>query len=70
MRQELDRQQLALDADAVLQRLAAMEDRFHSIHAQELARSAVPGVQELFASLARQDGAHKELLRAAMTSAA
>jgi hypothetical protein len=70
MRQDLDRHHLALDADAVLQRLAAMEDRFHSIHAQELARSAVPGVQELFASLARQDGAHQELLRAAMTFAA
>jgi hypothetical protein len=70
MRQELDGEHLTLDADVVLQRLAAMEDRFHSIHAQELARSAVPGVQELFASLARQDGAHEELIRAAMTSAA
>jgi rubrerythrin len=70
MRKELERQDLTLDAEAVLQRLATMEDRFRTIHAQELARCSVPGVHELFASLALQDTAHMELLRAAMTSAA
>lgn len=58
------------DAAPVLERLVTMEDRFHSIHAQELARCAVPEVEQLFASLASQDAAHQELLRAAMTSTA
>jgi hypothetical protein len=58
------------DAGSVLVRLVSMEDRFHSVHAQELARCAVPEVERLFASLASQDAAHQELLRAAMTSSA
>lgn len=58
------------DAAEVLGLLVSMEDRFHSVHAQELARCAVPEVARLFSSLASQDAAHHELLRAALTSTA
>jgi rubrerythrin len=49
----------------LLRRLTAMEARFGSIHAEELARSAAPEVQKLFASLAKQDAKHSEMLRKA-----
>ena len=58
------------DAGRVLGRLVSMEDRFHAVHAQELARCAAPEVERLFASLASQDAAHHELLRAALLSTA
>ena len=58
------------DAAEVLGLLVSMEDRFHSVHAQELARCAVPEVARLFASLAAQDAAHHALLRAALTATA
>ncbi|HET8723655.1 MAG TPA: ferritin family protein [Anaeromyxobacteraceae bacterium] len=58
------------DAGRVLELLVSMEDRFHSVHAQELARCAVPEVARLFASLAAQDAAHHALLRAALTATA
>lgn len=58
------------DAAQVLELLISMEDRFHAVHAQELARCAVPEVAQLFASLAAQDEAHHELLRAALASTA
>ncbi len=70
MRREFEQLPSPIDADAVLTRLVSMEDRFHSIHAQELARCAAPEVARLFTSLATQDAAHHELLRAAMTSTA
>lgn len=55
------------DAGALLRRLTAMEARFGAIHAEELARSAAPEVQRLFASLAKQDAKHSEMLRKAST---
>jgi rubrerythrin len=58
------------DAGRVLGRLVSMEERFHSAHAQELARCAAPEVERLFTSLAAQDAAHQELLRAALLSTA
>ena len=70
MRGEFARLPSPRDSGSVLERLVSMEDRFHSIHAQELARCAVPEVERLFAALASQDGAHQALLRAAMTSSA
>jgi hypothetical protein len=53
------------DARALLRRLAEMEDRFCSIHAQDLARYAGPEVEKVFATLALQDSAHRDLLAAA-----
>ena len=70
MRRDFERLPSPPDAAPVLERLVSMEDRFHSVHVQELARCAVPEVGRLFASLASQDAAHQALLRAAMTSSA
>jgi hypothetical protein len=53
------------DANTVLRRLSELEDRFASIHAQDLARFAGPEVQKLFATLALQDAAHRDLIVAA-----
>jgi rubrerythrin len=53
------------DATPLLRRLAAMEDRFRSVHAQDLARHAGPEAERLFATLALQDSAHLVLLQAA-----
>jgi hypothetical protein len=47
-----------------------MESRFGSLHAEELAKSAAPAVQKLFASLARQDAKHSEMIRKAGLQAA
>lgn len=56
----------SMDPRAVLRRLAEMEDRFCSIHAQDLARYAGPEVERVFATLALQDSAHRDLIAAAM----
>lgn len=66
LRKELGPFPASNDAMSVLRRLAEMEDRFCSIHAQDLARNAGPEVQALFASLATQDSAHRELIQTAM----
>ncbi len=50
---------------ALLRRLKQMEARFGSIHAEELAKSAAPAVQKLFAALATQDARHSEMIRKA-----
>lgn len=60
----------AADARPVLRRLAGMEERFGSIHAEELARSAEPDVQKLFASLSQQDVRHRELIQRALERSA
>jgi rubrerythrin len=57
---------LAADARPVLRRLASMEERFGSLHAEELARSSEPDIQKLFAALAQQDGRHRELIQRAL----
>jgi len=54
------------DARTVLRRLSEIEHRFSSIHAQDLARYAGPEVQKLFATLALQDAAHRDLIEATM----
>lgn len=59
----------ARNAGALLRRLTRMESRFGSLHAEELARSAAPAVQKLFASLALQDAKHSEMIRKAETRA-
>jgi rubrerythrin len=56
----------AADARIVLRRLGVMEERFGSIHAEELARSAAPEVHKLFASLSQQDVRHRELIQKAL----
>ena len=56
----------AADARPVLRRLAEMEERFGSVHAEQLARSAEPDVQKLFAALAEQDARHRELIQNAL----
>ena len=66
MRRELGPFPASNDTTVVLGRLAALEERFGLIHAQDLARYAGPEVHELFASLALQDAAHRMLLKAAM----
>lgn len=53
----------------LLRRLTAMETRFGSIHAEELARSAAPEVQKLFATLAAQDAKHSEMIEKAQVLA-
>jgi hypothetical protein len=65
LRKELGPFPASNDAMSVLRRLAEMEDRFCSLHAQDLARYAGPEVQALFASLTIQDSAHRELIQAA-----
>jgi rubrerythrin len=54
----------------VLQRVAEMERRFGSLHAEELSRSASPEVSRLFRSLALQDARHRQLLEQAKARAA
>lgn len=54
------------DARPVLRRLAEMEVRFGAIHAEDLARSAKPEIQELFASLAQQDARHRTFIQNAL----
>ncbi len=63
---------IAMTADArpVLRRLAEMEVRFGSVHAEQLARSAEPEIQRLFAALAEQDAHHRELIQNALGKAA
>ncbi len=51
------------DARGVLTRLAKLETRFGSVHAEELARSANPEVHKLFAALATQDGRHRDFIQ-------
>lgn len=57
---------LAADARPVLRSLASLEERFTSLHAEELARSSEPDIQKLFAALAQQDGRHRELIQKAL----
>jgi rubrerythrin len=59
----------ARNVRGLLRRLTAMEARFGSIHAEELARSAAPEVQKLFASLATQDARHSEMIEKAQVLA-
>jgi hypothetical protein len=66
LRLELGTSPATRDARAVLRRLSEMEDRFCSIHAQDLARHAGPEVERVFATLALQDSAHRDLIGAAM----
>jgi rubrerythrin len=54
------------DVTDLLRRLATMEDRFRSVHAQDLARHAGPEAEKLFSTLALQDSAHRVLLQAAL----
>jgi rubrerythrin len=56
----------AADARPVLRRLADMEERFGSIHAEELARSSEPAIQKLFGALSTQDARHQELIQKAL----
>jgi hypothetical protein len=65
LRKELGTSPESKDVRAVLRRLSEMEDRFCSIHAQDLARYAGPEVEKVFATLALQDSAHRDLLAAA-----
>jgi hypothetical protein len=60
----------AADARIVLRRLGSMEERFGSIHAEELARSSEPDIQNLFAALAQQDVRHRELIQKALERSA
>ena len=59
----------ARNVGGLLRRLTAMEARFGFIHAEELARSAAPEVQMLFASLATQDARHSEMIEKAQVLA-
>jgi rubrerythrin len=54
------------DPTDLLRRLAAMEDRSRSIHAQDLARHAGPEAEKLFSTLALQDSAHRVLIQSAL----
>ena len=54
------------DARGILRRLAALEVRFATVHAEELARSADPEVERLFGSLALQDARHRQLIEEAL----
>jgi rubrerythrin len=54
------------DARPVLRRLAEMEVRFGSVHAEELAQSADPEVRDLFAGLAQQDARHRTFIENAL----
>lgn len=54
------------DAREVLRKVAELEVRFATVHAEELARSADPEVQRLFGSLALQDARHRELVEDAL----
>ena len=58
------------DARPLLRRLAEMEVRFGSVHAEELAQSADPAVRELFAGLAQQDARHRTFIENALGKAA
>lgn len=66
MQESFRKLSLAADARPVLRRLAEMEERFGSVHAEHLARSADPEIQKLFTALAEQDARHRELIRSAM----
>jgi hypothetical protein len=66
LRRELGPHTASNDARAVLRRLSDMEERFCSIHAQDLARNAGPEVERVFAALALQDAAHRDLIATAM----
>lgn len=66
IREELGTSPESKGARALLRRLSEMEDRFCSIHAQDLARYAGPEVERVFATLALQDSAHRDLIAAAM----
>ena len=57
---------LVADARPVLRHLATLEERFGTIHAEELARSSEPEIQKLFGSLAQQDSRHRELIQKAL----
>jgi len=54
------------DATDLLRRLATLEDRSRSVHAQDLARHAGPEAESLFTTLALQDSAHGVLIQAAL----
>jgi rubrerythrin len=66
MRASFRRLSPAADARPALRRLAEMEVRFGSIHAEELARSALPEIQALFEGLAQQDARHRTFIQNAL----
>lgn len=49
--------------EVVKRELADLEDRFSAAHAQVIASTANPALRAFFEQLARQDRAHRELLR-------
>jgi rubrerythrin len=51
------------DARAVCLRLSAFEEQLGDAHAHELAESASPAVKGFFLALAKQDRAHRDLLK-------
>jgi rubrerythrin len=56
----------ASDARPTLSKLADMERRFGSVHAEKLAVCGDPDVQRLFSALATQDAQHRELIERAL----
>jgi rubrerythrin len=56
-------ERLPSDLPALFDELVAMEVRFSFVHAEELTRAAEPEVGRFFATLARQDGWHRQLLQ-------
>jgi rubrerythrin len=66
IRTELGMSRPPEDATDLLRRLATLEDRSRSVHAQDLARHAGPEVESLFSTLALQDSAHGVLIQAAL----
>ncbi len=54
------------DAREVLRKVAELEVRFATVHAEELARSADPEIERLFGSLALQDARHRQLIEEAL----
>ncbi len=52
--------------DDILVRVVGFENRFARIHAEHLAEVVSPGMRSLFASLAREDRLHVEMLEEAL----
>ena len=63
LRKEFARASAPRDPYVMLRRLAEMEDRFSSVHAEILVGDADPRVQNLFLTMARQDAEHARLIR-------
>ncbi len=58
-----------LDRAYLLRRLVEMENRVDAIHAESMTKLLDRDVRKLFASLAEQDGQHRELVKLALTRA-